>query len=150
MTVDFEFKKSPRRRLMTRTWTGPWSDKRIRTEFERVAKWAKDHRIQTGKWVFTEPRERQWRVGVEVKGKVKSAGTMRLKTLPSGSVASITFDPDVVSPRVVYHGLTDWLRWRKKDQSIRSAGAYREIYGGNPWSDPKAWSKTTVEVVVRK
>jgi hypothetical protein len=50
---------------------------------------------------------------------------------------------------VVYHGVTDWLRWRRKEKEIKGVGAYREVYQGNPWSDRKAWSHTEIQVVVR-
>jgi hypothetical protein len=61
----------------------------------------------------------------------------------------VRFDPTVVSPRVVYHGLSDWLRWQRKEKKIRSVVSYREIYEGNPWKDKRAWSRTEVQFVVR-
>jgi effector-binding domain-containing protein len=149
MTVDFEFKKVPKFQAITASWKGPWSDKRIQREFETLDKWAKAHKLRTGRWVFLEPGDRQWQVGLEVKGAVKGDGTVRVRSFPAGRVAQVVFDPDIVSPRVVYHGLTDWLRWRKKEKEIRSVGMYREVYNGNPWREKAAWSKTTVQVVVR-
>jgi len=115
-----------------------------------VAAWAKQNRLRTGKWIFREPAERAWEVAIEVRGSAKSRGNVRLKSYPASTVASVTFDPDLVSPRVVYHGVTDWLRWRKREKEIRSVGPYREVYDDDPWRNPKAWARTTVQVVVRR
>ena len=149
MTVDFAFRKAPKYRVISFSWKGPWQEKRIQSEFEKLAKWAKERKLKTGKWIFLGS-EVKHEVAIEAKGKVKGDGRVRVKTLPASSVASITFDPEAVSPRVVYHGVTDWLRWRKKEKEIKSVLRYREVYGGNPWRDAKAWSHTTVEVVVRR
>ena len=149
MTVDFKFKKAPAFRVATYTWTSDWSDKRTRKEFEKVARWAKAQGVRTGKWVFLSAGEGKFTVAVELKGKGRGEGDIHVKTLPASRVASVEFDPDVVSPRVVYHGLTDWLKWRRKQKEIASVGAYREVYDGNPWTDAKAWSRTDVQVVVR-
>jgi hypothetical protein len=65
-------------------------------------------------------------------------------------VASVVYDPKVIEPRVVYHGLTDWLRWRRKEGEIRSVGDYREVYTADPWTDAKAYAHTEVQIVVRK
>ena len=62
----------------------------------------------------------------------------------------MVFDPEVVEPRVVYHGLSDFLRWRKKSGEIRSVGDYREVYQGDPWKDRRAYAHTEVQYVVRK
>jgi DNA gyrase inhibitor GyrI len=149
MTVDFKFKRAPACRVATIAWKGPWSDARVRSKFYRVARWARTHGLRTGKWIFLEPAERSFVVGIEVAGKAKSEGGVRVRTYPSARVASIVFDPEAVSPRVVYHGVTDWLRWRKKEREIRSVGQYREVYTGDPWRDPKAFARTEVQVVVR-
>lgn len=149
MAVDFAFQRVAAMRVITRTWTGAWSDARIRREFEQLAAWATSRRVATGRWLFMEPGTRRWTVAVEVKGKVRGDGRVRVRTLPATRVASVTFDPDVVSPRVMYHGLNDWLRWRRKDHEIKAVGASREVYPGNPWKDAKAWSRTQVQFVVR-
>ena len=150
MTVEFEFKKSPAYRVAYVSWKGPWSDAKIHAQFRKVEKWAKDHGYPTGRWIFREPGERTWETGIEVRGaSVHSHPPIRLKTLAAGRVARVVFDPKVVSPEVVYHGLNDWLRWRKKDGKIRSVVSYREVYLGDPWADPKALAKTEVQLVVR-
>jgi hypothetical protein len=150
MVVDFEWKKAKGFRAIVTGWKGPWNERKIRGEFERLAKWAAAHGLKTGQWVFLEPATRQWLVGIEVQGRVKTDGTVRTRTFAAASVAQVTFDPDVVSPRVVYHGVNDWLRWKKKDKTIKSIGTYREVYTANPWTEPKAWKRTTIQVTVRK
>ncbi|MCI4330708.1 MAG: GyrI-like domain-containing protein [Thermoplasmata archaeon] len=149
MTVDFEFKRAPAWKVATFAWKGPWKDARIRTEFEKVAKWARGKGFKTGKWIFIGSGERRFRVAIEIKGKGRGEGSIHLRTIPASRVASIVFDPDEVSPRVAYHGMTDWLRWRRKYKEIRGTGMYREVYNGNPWTDAKASAHTEVQVVVR-
>lgn len=151
MTVDFAFGRTPAMRVASVAWTGPWNEKKIRSQFERVERWVRAHGARPGRWVFREPGERRWEVGVEVKGaKVRSADGVRLRKLPAGPIARVVFDPDEISPRVIYHGLTDWLRWRRREKEIRSAGEYREVYTGNPWTDARAWARTEIQVVVRR
>jgi effector-binding domain-containing protein len=150
MVVDFQIKRSPAYRVATIAWTGPWNERRIRSEFARIERWARAHKLRTGRWIFREPGSRAWEVSIEVRGAARSELPIRIRTLPACSVASVTFDPNVVSPRVVYHGVTDWLRWRKRDKTIKSAGAYRELYARDPWRDARAWAHTEVQVVVRR
>jgi len=150
MTVDFAWGKSPSLKVASVAWTGPWNEKKIRAQFERVARWAKENRVRTGRWIFREPGERRWEVAIEIRGRARASGGVRTKTFPAAPVARVIFDPDEVSPRVVYHGLSDWLRWRKKEKEIRSVLSSREVYSGNPWADPKAWARTEVQFLVRK
>ncbi len=149
MTVDFSFKRAPTYRLATIRWKGPWSDAKIHAQFRRILKWAKREGVKTGRWVFTEPADRTWEVGLEVKGPKRGGRGIRLKALPASRVATVEFDPHVVSPRVIYHGLNDWLRWRKKEREVKSVGMYREVYSGDPWSDRRAASHVRIEIVVR-
>ena len=149
MAVDFEIKRVPKLRVASVTWKGAWKDARIRKEFERVHRWASTQGLRPGRWILTMPSEGKFVVAVEVRGEGKGAGDVRVRTLPAGRVACVCFDPKVIEPRVVYHGLTDWLRWRKKDKTIRSVGNYREVYPGNPWTDAKAWANVEVQAIVR-
>jgi len=149
MTVDFVLKKSPALRVAAIRWKVPYRESEIRKRFAEVEKWARQHRARTGRWVFREPGSDTWDVAIEVRGPARSEGRVRLHTIPACTVGSVTFDPEVVSPRVVYHGLSDWLRWRKKEKKVGSVRSTRELYLGDPWKDPKAWSHTEVQFVVR-
>jgi len=149
MTVDFVIKRAPAYRVASIRWKGPWSDAGIHRKFRAVLAWARARHLPTGRWIFREPAERTWEVAVEVRGAARSEGAVRVHTYPRSRVASVVFDPKVVSPAVVYHGLNDWLRWRRKDRTIRSAGDYREVYLDDPWRNPKAFARTEVQVVVR-
>jgi effector-binding domain-containing protein len=149
MVVDFRFKKEPKRRIAYVGWKGTWQENRVRREFESLAKWLEAHQVKTGRWFFFEPGNRTFRVAIEVVGAAHGDGRVRVRTLPAAKVASVEFNPEEVSPRVVYHGITDWLRWRRKEHEIKSVGAYRETYSANPWRDAKAWAHTEVQVVVK-
>ena len=149
MTVDFAFRRAPAFRVASIAWKGPWSEAKVRSNFSRIEAWAKAHRLRTGKWIFREPDERSFEVAIEIRGSAPAHRGIRLRTYPASRVASVTFDPEVVSPAVIYHGITDWLRWRRKEKKIRSVGVYREVYDDDPWRNAKAWARTTVQVVVR-
>jgi effector-binding domain-containing protein len=149
MTVDFEFARAPAYRVASIAWKGPWNERRVRSHFEKVARWAKENGLTTGAWIFREPGERSWEVGIAVKGRARRRGPIRIKTLPASRVARVVFDPELVSPRVVYHGLSDWLRWRRREKKIRSVTSTREVYRNNPWTDAKAWARTEVQFIVR-
>ena len=150
MAIDFEFKKSPGYRVASLTWKGPWSDASIRSHFGKVRSWAAKRNLRMGKWIFREPADRTWEVAIEISGPAKSGAGIRVRTIRPASVARVVYDPNVVESRVIYHGLTDFLRWRKKDHEIRSVGEYREVYSGDPWKDKSAYAATEIQVVVRK
>lgn len=153
MVVDFAFKRAPKYRVASVRFVGTYQESRIRKEWDGLAAWAKAHGVRTGKWFFSEdgagPRYR-FEVAVEVKGAAKSGGKVRIRTLPASPIATVTFNPEAVSARVIYHGLSDWLRWRKKDKTIKGTRRWREVYSGNPWKDAKAWSKAEIQVLVSK
>jgi DNA gyrase inhibitor GyrI len=149
MAVDFAFKKTPAYRVASISWSGPWSDAKIRKNFETVAQWAKSRGYGPGLWIFREPGTRKWETGVLVNARARSEGAVRIRTLPATRVASVVFDPDVVSPAIVYHGLSDWLRYRKKDRKIRRVVSTREVYQGNPWKDKSAYARTDVQFLVK-
>jgi effector-binding domain-containing protein len=150
MTVDFAFARAPRIRVAAITWKGPWNEAKVRSQFRRVSAWAKQHGVRTGRWIFRHPGGTRWEASIEVKGPVRSSAPVRLKTLPATTVARVVFDPDVVAPRVIYHGLSDWLRWRRREHQIRTVVSSREIYSGDPWKVARAWARTEVQFVVRK
>jgi len=150
MTVDFGWGRTPKLRVASVAWKGPWKEAKIRSQFEKVERWVKARKLRTGRWIFQEPGARRWEVAIEVKGAARGSGPVRIKTLKAATVARVVFDPNVVSPRVIYHGLSDWLRWRRKEHEIRSVRSSREVYLGNPWRDAKAWARTEVQFLVRK
>lgn len=149
MVVEFEFKRAGGFQAIVARWSGPWNEKRIHTQFLQLEAWAKERNLRTKRWIFQSSAERHWLVGIEVTGKVRGAKGVHVQAFPSGRVARVTFDPDVVSPMVVYHGLADWLRWRRKDKQIRWSGAYREVYESDPWKSARASAHTTLQVPVR-
>jgi hypothetical protein len=160
VTVDFAVWNAPAYRLATKTMMGEWpGDRKIRAEFESVASWVRKRGLKIGRWIFREldgpdvpSKRRRWEVGVEIRGRkpVKGGGGVSIKLLPKTKVVSVTFDPDKVSPELVYHGLEGWLSWRKKYKEFRQSGLYREVYRGNPWKSKGAWGRTQVQVPIKR
>jgi effector-binding domain-containing protein len=150
MTIDFGFARVPSVRVAAISWKGPWNEAKIRGQFRRIDAWAKAHHVRTGRWIFREPGDREWETAIEVKGRVAGSPPVRLKTLRAATVARVVFDPNVVAPRVIYHGLSDWLRWRRREHEIRSVVSSREVYSDDPWKVARAWARTEVQFVVRK
>lgn len=150
MTVDFSLVRAPAYRVASIVRIGPWKEDNLRTEFAELLRWAKGQKVGTGRWIFVERGANRWEACLEIRGKARAAGRIRLKRLAPAWVASVTFDPDEVASRVVYHGLADWTRWRKKDGTIRSVTSMREVYDASPWSDARAWAHCRVEFVVRR
>ncbi len=153
IAVDFSLKKAPKYRVASVRFVAAYNEGRIRREWEGIATWAKAKGLRTGKWFFSEDGsgpKYKFEVAVEVRGAAKSEGKIHLRTLPASPAASVTFNPDEVSARVVYHGISDWLRWQKKEKTIRRVRTYREVYDGNPWKDARAWSRTEIQVLVTK
>jgi DNA gyrase inhibitor GyrI len=150
MVVDFALKQAPRFRVASIVRIGPWKADNLRTEFGELVRWAAKQQVRTGRWIFLERESHRWEACLEIKGQAKAEGRVRLKTLPPTWVARVIFDPDQVSSRVVYHGLSDWTRWRRKDGEIKSVASVREIYTGDPWKDKEAWASCEVQFVVRK
>jgi effector-binding domain-containing protein len=160
MAVDFVMRKAPQYRIATRTLTGAWpGEKALRLEFEKVQSWAKEKGLRTGKWFFRESgddetpeAEWRWEMGVEIRGTTPARGGngIVMKTLPPTAVATVTFDPDKISPRIVYHALADWLKQSEKQREYKEAGQFREVYSGDPWSSKQAWAHTQVQVPVKR
>ncbi len=151
MTVDFTWKKVPALHVASIVRKGPWNENILRPEFRQLVKWARSNKLRDGRWIFRfGPDERRWEACLEIRGKAKPEKPIRLRVLPAATVASVTFDPEEISPRVIYHGLNDWLKWRKKDGEIKSVGASREVYPGDPWTDKRAAAHTEIQFTVRK
>ena len=150
MAIDFGYKRTPACRIASTSWKGPYSDAAIRRHFESVERWAKSNHLKTGRWFFWEPADERWEVGIEVRGTARPSSGVKLRRVPAATVASVVFDPKVVSASVIWHGLNDWLRWQRKQHKIKRVGAYRETYQGNPWKNKSAWAKVDVQFVVKK
>lgn len=149
-TVDFELRKMPAYKVGSIVRIGPWKEDNLRTEFAELTQWARRHRVGTGKWFFVHRGGPRWEACLEIRGNPPPEGRIRHRTLPATWVAAVTFDPDKVSSRIVYHGLHDWTRARRKDGKVRSVSGAREVYRGDPWKDKNAWQNCRVEFPVRR
>ncbi|MDE1821931.1 MAG: hypothetical protein KGJ23_12110 [Euryarchaeota archaeon] len=150
MVVDFVLSRSPSYRVASIVRVGPWKEDNLRTEFEELEHWAERQGVRRGRYVFLERGGNRWEACLEYRGRARAEGRVRLKTLPPAHVAKVAFDPEKLSSRIVYHGLSDWVRWRKKYGEIKSVEWPREVYPGNPWKDKRAWADCEVQFVVRK
>ncbi len=150
MVVDFKIGKAPGFSAVTVAWKGRWDEKRIRKEFEDLAAWAKERGLRTGRWYFMGDMSGRMRVAIETKSGARGAGRVRSRKFPATDVARVQFDPDELSPRVVYHGLGDFLRWQRREKEVKSVGTFREVYAGNPWTNARAWSTMCVEATIRR
>lgn len=150
MVVDFELRRAPSFRVGYLTRIGPWKEENLRSEFRELTGWAARQGLRTGRWIFYHKGDDRWEACLEIRGKAKPAGRIRLKTLPATYVARCVFDPDALADRVVYHGLNDWIRSKRRSREISSSAGSREVYHGDPWSDARAWARCEVQFLVRK
>ena len=150
MVVDFELRKAPSYRVASITRIGPWREDHLRSEFRELTAWAKKRGVRTGRWIFSHKGDHRWEACLEIKGAAEATGRIRLKTLPATYVARCIFNPDAIADRLIYHGLSDWTRWRRRYKEIKSVGGSREVYSGNPWSDARAWAHCEVQFLVRR
>jgi effector-binding domain-containing protein len=127
----------------------------LRAEFSQLVKWAKKRKLGTGKWMLyfiDEPGGRRpanklrSEACLQIKGRAESEGKIKVKKLPAQKVASVTFNPDKVSPRLVYSGIYGWLKWGGFKDTVTG----REVYVGNPWRNPRAWVNTEIQVPVKR
>jgi effector-binding domain-containing protein len=150
MTVDFRLKRTPAFQVGSLVRKGPWKKDQLRAEFAQLTRWAKAQKLRTGRWIFYEHSFTHWEACLEVRGRATPSGRIRVKTLPAATAASVVFDPDEVAPRVVYHGLVDWLRARRKEGKVGPVLSVREVYSADPWTHPKAWASAEVQFLVRR
>jgi hypothetical protein len=147
--VDFELARMPAVRVAVLSRRGPWKEDILRSEFRTLTQWASANGLRTGRWIFLWGRGNQSTAALEVLGRARSRDGIRVRTLPAARVGRVRFDPEVVSPRVIYHGLADWLMWQRKEKRIRRVLSNREVYEGDPWSRRDAWARTEVQFLVR-
>src|SRR2546421_7452238 len=141
MLVDFKIKKFSGCRVASVTYVGPYREggDMMREEFNHIVKWARKKGVRTGRWFFADldgsevpDKKRRWEAAVEVKGaKARAQGGIRFREFPDQLVASVTFDPEKVSPRVIYYCLVGWLEGGV-DREGKSAGPAREDYTCHP------------------
>lgn len=155
MVVEIRVKRAPGYTVASMMRVGPYRREMLRTEFNQLVSWAKRRRIRTGKWILyflDEPGGRRpanklrSEACLQIKGKAKTEGRIRVKKLPAQKVASVTFDPREVSADLVYSGIYGWLKFA----GYKDAGPSREVYEGNPWTNPRVWAKAEVQVPAKK
>ncbi len=155
MAVDIKMKQVPSYTVAALIHYGPHGPNMFRTEFDRLVKWAKKNKLRTGKWIMRwldEPGSKptgkiRSEACLEIEGKARTEGMIKIKKFPKHIVVSVIFDPERVSPRLVYSGIYGWLRY-SDFQATNSPP--REVYAGNPWISPHAWANAEVQVPVKK
>ncbi len=155
MVVDIKVKQVPSYAVASLILYGPYGPNMFRAEFDHLVKWAKTNKLQTGKWIMRwldEPKGKpaskvRSEACLEIKGKARIEGKIRIKKFPKHTVASVVFDPEKISPRLVYSGIYGWLRY-SDFQATRSPA--REVYTQNPWANSHAWANAEVQVPVKK
>lgn len=129
MVVDIVVKRDRGYNVIVKGKVGPYSgDNNLRPEFRELVRWARKNKISTRCWLFyeldgpeTPPNQRRWEACLEIKdvlGKKEDElpQGVSFRKIPSQLVASVMFDPDKFSSRLVYHGLECWLEWRAKNR----------------------------------
>jgi DNA gyrase inhibitor GyrI len=155
LIVDIRVKKVPSYVVASLIHYGPHGPNMFRPEFDRLVKWAKKNKLRTGKWIMRwldEPEGKpaskvRSEACLEIRGKAKLEGKIKIKKLAKHTVASVVFDPEKVSPRLVYSGIYGWLRYSDFEATRSPA---REVYSGNPWTNSKAWTNAEVQVPIKK
>jgi effector-binding domain-containing protein len=155
LRVDIKVKTAPAYRVACITRVGPYSGQNMwHSEFRELVGWAKRRKVRTGKWIMgfidewgKRPNSKRRSVAcIEVVGKANPEGRIKIMRLPKQKVASVTFDPDKVADRLVYHGIEGWLQYRP----LKQAAPSREVYMGDPWTNHRAWSNAEVQVPIKR
>jgi DNA gyrase inhibitor GyrI len=154
VTVDIAVKRAQGFNVAYLSRVGSEGSEPLRREFNELTNWAKKQKIKTGRWIFCffeggrSPSRYRFEACLEVPGKAKPEGKIKVKKLPAITVASVKFNPDQVAPRLVYNGVYGWLR---ENDTYKESDSYsREIYFGNPWTNSWAWARTEIQVPVKK
>ena len=150
MAVDIEIKRTPSYKVAYLVRVGSGSSEPLRREFQELERWAKKSRVKTGKYIFhffetgRTPDRYRFEACLEIKGNPKPEGEIKIRKLPQLTVARVRFNPEEISPRLVYSGIYGWL---SDNDDYRGSGGYsREIYSGNPWTHSQAWADIEVQV----
>jgi effector-binding domain-containing protein len=153
--IDIRVKTAPSYKVACITHVGPYSGQNMwRTEFSQLVKWAKKKKLHTGKWIMyfidewgkKSERQRRSVACLEIKGRAENEGKIKIMTLPRQKVACVTFNPDKIADRLVYHGIEGWLQYGP----FREAGPSREVYVGSPWTNRLAWANAEVQVPIKR
>jgi effector-binding domain-containing protein len=127
----------------------------LRREFKELEKWAKKNKVKTGSYIFyfremgKTPDKYRFEACLEISGNPQSDGKIKIKELPKISVASVKFNPEKISPRLVYNGVYGWLS--ENDEGYSEADDFsREIYPGNPFTSSWAWNRAEIQVPAEK
>src|SRR5204862_2087814 len=97
VAVDVAIKTTLKYRVVSVRLVGPFNQRRIRSEWERRAKWAKTKRLNTGKWFFSEEdagKVYRFDLSIEVRGRVRGEGKGSGRKFAASSIATGSFDPD--------------------------------------------------------
>jgi effector-binding domain-containing protein len=150
LTVDIQVKNTPTYKVASLERKGSEGTEPLRKEFRELENWAKKSKVKTGRYFchFYEtgrtPNQYRFEACLEIRGNPKPEGKIKVKTLPKLTVASVKFNPEQVSPRLVYNGVYGWLD--DNDDYKVSGGFSREVYFGNPWTNSWAWKRTEIQV----
>lgn len=156
MKVEFKVKTAPSYKVAYILHIGPYahSHDMWRPEINQLEKWTQKRKLRTGKrimffldkWSKKTEKRRRSVACIEIKGKAKPEGKIKMMKIPKQKVVSVMFDPDQVSADVVYYGLEAWLEYCPYKQAARS----RELYNGNPWTNPRAWANCEIQVPLKR
>jgi effector-binding domain-containing protein len=155
MVVDIKVKQVPSYTVASLIHYGAHGPNMFRSEFGQLAKWAKKNNLRTGHWIMrwideygSKPASKiRSEACLEIKGKARIEGKIRIKKFPKHTVVSVIFNPDQVSPRLVYSGIYGWIRYSDFEATNSPS---REVYTGNPWTNPRAWANAEVQVPIKK
>jgi effector-binding domain-containing protein len=162
MVVDFEIIKAPEIRVASLVRQGPWtSENMMRPYFSKIRTWAMKNKLKTGRWIITESGgptaekpvfEASLEINKNLKIKERVEDKIKIQVLPSTTVVRVKFNPELVSSRLVYHGLESWLEWRKRYGEYSRSKTFwsREIYPDDPWKSKAAWQNAEVQVPISK
>ncbi len=128
---------------------GAWKFDNLRTEFGELARWAKRVRVRGRRWIFVDRGHHRWEACLEIRRSPPVDGRIRLRTLRGGTAASVVFDPERVSSRLIYHALQDWARLPHRGRR-KGTVEVREVYPTDPWKSARAWAHCEVQFLLRR
>jgi DNA gyrase inhibitor GyrI len=155
MAAEIKVKRAPSYKVASMMRVGAYSPNMLRSEFSQLVKWAEKKKLGTGKWILffiDEPGGRRpmnklrSEACLQIKGRATSDGKIKVKKIKTQKVAYVTFNPNLVSPMLVYSGIYGWLRYA----GYKDAGLSREVYTGNPWTNSRAWANAEVQVPIKR